>query len=173
MADISVEKKQGADLNWLWALVAVLAVGGLMVWLATNQQTTTQVVTGAGNDTAVAAGAASTAEAVDLSLLSADPDPYTGRQVRVSDVTVAAVLGERAFWADVPGANPFLVVLGAAVAETGWVEGGASVNALEGTIQAVDEAVLDQWAQGQVIRPEARDEASFASHYLNTSQVVR
>jgi hypothetical protein len=173
MADISVEKKQGADLNWLWALVAVLAVVGLMFWLATNQQTSTQVLTGADNGTGVAADPASTAEVVDLSLLSADPAPYTGRQVRVADVTVAAVLGERAFWADVPGANPFLVVLGAEVSETGWVQGGATVNTLEGTIQTVDEAVLDQWVQGQVIRPVARDEASFASHYLNATQVVR
>jgi hypothetical protein len=174
MADISVEKKKGGDLTWVWALVAVLAVGGLMVWLATSQQTTTQVVSGVGTDTVAGAPGAGgvAAEPVDMSALSADPEPFTGRRVQASNVSVAAVLGDRAFWADVPGANPFLVVVGAEVASTDWLTAGATLSRLEGTVQPVSDAELNQWVEGQVIRPEARDEASFASHYLNAVQVT-
>jgi hypothetical protein len=173
MADISVEKKQGGgDLTWVWALVAVLAVGGLMLWLATNQQTTTQIVSGIGADTVPGAPAAAAGEPVDLATLSADPEPFTGRQVQASNVSVAAVLGNRAFWADVPGANPFLVVVGPEVAATDWLNAGATLSTVQGAVQPVTDAELNQWVEGQVIRPEARDEASFASHYLNANQIT-
>jgi len=171
MADISVEKKKSGDFTWIWALIAVAAVGGLMIWLASTQETITQVAT-TGADTAPAGASAAVATPVDLPTLGAAPESFSGQRVRVSNATVAAVLGNRAFWADVPGANPFLVVLGPAVADVTWLAAGATTT-LEGVVGPVVEADLDQWVQGQSIRPEARDEASFASHYLNAEQVVQ
>jgi hypothetical protein len=178
MADISVEKERkqgGGGLTWLWAIAAIVAVVGLMAWLFSTQPTETQVVTTDGEvaDTMAApggAGAAAGAEAAELPAIGATPDAFMGREVRVSDVEVAAVLGDRGFWANVPGANPFLVILGPEVADTGWLASGATVT-VEGTVEPVTDDALNQWVQGQTIRTAARDEASFATHFLQVNQI--
>lgn len=179
MADISVERKQGSGgggnaMTIVWAIVAIASVVGLMAWLLSTQGTTTQVVTeGETGDTLAAesGGATETAgEAADLPSIGAAPDSYVGRNLQVSGVEVAAVLGNRGFWADVPGTNPFLVILEPDVTDTAWLESGATVT-VEGTVEPVTDATLDQWVQAEAIRPAARDEASFATHYLRATGV--
>lgn len=169
MADISVEQKKSGTFSRIWAAVAILAVLGLMLWLFTNQQTTTQVVQTRDTveDPAAVEGPGS-AEVVQLSALGANPDGFVGREVRVTNVEVASVLGNRAFWADVPGANPFLVVLAPEAGDASWVANEAT-STLQGTVEPVTDTELDAWVQSQAIRPEARDEAGFATHYLRAT----
>ncbi len=170
MADINVEAKQDGNKSWILALVAILAIVGLMAWLFSTQSTTTQVVTDTvGADTA-AVEEASTAETAELAAVGAAPDSFAGRVIRVEDVDVAAVLGERGFWADVPGANPFLVILGPEVADAAWLNGDATLS-MEGTVEPVTEEVLDEWVTGTIIREQARDEAGFATHYFQAVDV--
>jgi hypothetical protein len=169
MADISVERKKGGEFTWIWAGAAILAVVGLMAWLFTTQPTTTQVVTGPAGDTA--AEAESTAQVVNLAEVGANPDAFAGREVRVENATVAAVLGNRGYWADVPGANPFLVIIDPTAGDAGWIAGGAS-RTLEGTVHPVTDEELETWVLSQAIRPEARDEASFATHYLRATRAT-
>lgn len=170
MADISVQQKKANNLTWIWAVVAVAAILGLMLWLAT-QQPPTPVVTEAGSGAGTAAEAES-AEAVELANLGAAPDQYLGRSVEVTAVPVAAVLGDRAFWADIPGANPFLVVLGPEVQDVSWVSEGASAT-LRGEVEPVIESGVAEWAGNGTIRPGASDEVSFATHYLLVERVQR
>lgn len=170
MADISVQQKKAGSFTWLWAVVAIAAIIGLMIWLATQQGTSALVgESGAGSSAAVQETGAQ-AEAVDLATVGAEPNRFQGREIRVSGVPVAAVLGNRAFWADVPGANPVLVILGPQVQDTGWLNVSAVVNVL-GSVEPVNDAVVGEWVQNETIRPGARDEASFATHYLLVDQV--
>ncbi|MQA90698.1 MAG: hypothetical protein GEU90_10745 [Gemmatimonas sp.] len=177
MADISVEReqKQSGNFTWIWAIAAIVAVVGLMAWLFSTQPTATEVVTADGALTETPAETAEPAstdagEAVELPAIGATPDAYMGRELRVSGVEVAAVLGTRGFWADVPGANPFLVILGPEVDDASWLTGGATVT-LEGTVEPVTDTELDAWVEGETIRTAARDEASFATHFLQVNQV--
>lgn len=168
MADISVENKTGSDLTWLWAVGAIIAVLALMAWLFSTRDLTTQVVT---TDAAAdsAAEAASSAEAVDLATLGAAPDQYSGRVLSVENVPVAVALGNRSFWAEVTGANPLLVVVGPEAPDVSWIQAGESAN-LEGTVEPVTEEAISRWiGDGQTMQPDAAEQASFATHYLNAT----
>ncbi|MEX2570290.1 MAG: hypothetical protein WD737_03225 [Gemmatimonadota bacterium] len=170
MADIRVEKKSGGNLTAVWAVAAVVAILALMAWLFMTQETTTEVITEAAVDTTEVEEEASTVEAVELSAVGATPDAFAGREIRVDSVDVAAVLGNRGFWADVPGANPFLMILAPETGDPSWLNADATAT-FEGTVEEVTDAELDQWVQTQAIREQARDEASFATHYLRVTGV--
>jgi hypothetical protein len=175
MADIDVVQKPAGNLTWVWALVAILAVGGLLVWLAVQSErvTTAAVVQeDAPGRGAAAAPAAGDAEPAELGEVAAAPDPFIGRRLRFEEVEVAASLGPSAFWGNVPGANPFLVVFSPNVTEQPQLESGQTFT-IQGVINEVNEAALDEWVQSGAIRPGARDEAGFATHYLLAEQINR
>lgn len=167
MADISVEQQTGGQKTWIWALVAVLATVALMWWLARQSEEVGRV-TAVQGDTAAVAGQASTAETADLAAVSQAPDTYLGRNIALSGVPVAAALGPRAFWADIPGQNPFLVILGPSVAGVDMPVAGHRLD-LEGTVQPVTEEQLNDWITAGTVSEGSRDEASFATHYLLAS----
>lgn len=170
MADINVEEKQGGNSRVILAIGAVIAIVALMAWLFSTQSTTTQVVTDGTVGTDAEVEEVSTAELAELSAVGANPDAFSGRPIRVAGVDVAAVLGERGFWADVPGANPFLVILAAESGDAGWLDGDAAID-MEGTVEAVTDEVLDAWVADGTVREQARDEAAFATHYFNATDV--
>lgn len=169
MADISVEKKQGVNLTWLWALAAVAAIAALMVWLFANQPDSTAVVTNTAADSVTAADSASV-QSVSLATIAAAPDTYLGQEVRLEDVTVAALLGNRGFWAEVPGANPFLVILGPETGDVSWLAAGATPT-VSGVVEAVTPEEVNIWVQTMAIAETAAAEAGFATHYLRVSAV--
>jgi hypothetical protein len=170
MADISVEKRAtGGQSTWLWMLLAVAAVLGLMAWLATRPDTTTQIVAEQTGAAPAGADFGVGADAVELSTLGANPDAYVNQEIVVRGADVAAVLGPRAYWADVPGANPFLVVLGQSVENIDAPIAGQSYD-LQGRVQPVTEQMVNDWVTAGVIAPGSRDEATFATHYLLANQ---
>jgi hypothetical protein len=140
-----------------------------MGWLLSTQDANVATVAGAGADTA--AEAEPEIASVELATVGANPAEFEGQQIAVSEVPVASVLGSRGFWADVPGANPVLVILGAAVPDASWLAVGASPSVVA-TVEPVTEEVLDSWIQGQVLVPDARNQAAFATHYLQVSQAT-
>lgn len=171
MANISVEQKAGGRNSWILMAVALLAVAGLMAWLAAATEDVDRTVAvdeGAAVDTASATAGGS---AVALGAISAAPDTYAGRPVRVENVEVASKIGPRAFWALTDQGDRFLVTLGPAVADTTAIAQGQVVT-VRGTVAPRTDALLDEWAQNGVIRPEARQDAGVASHYLQVEEVV-
>jgi hypothetical protein len=170
MAEISVEQKKGGNHTWIWATLAVVAVVGLMVWLASQDVATAPVAV--EEDTAAeGATVAGNAEAAELPAIAADPAGFSGRPLSVTAVPVAATLGTRAFWADIPGANPFLVVVTPEAATPGLIEAGQTVN-LQGSVAAVTPELVDQWVQEGAVQPASREEATFATHYLLADQLA-
>lgn len=173
MADISVQQKQGGGLTWLWALLAVAAVIGLMLWLGAESADIDEQAALAADSAAVAERepAAAGGEAAELAAIASDPAGFTGRPLAVSGVPVAATLGPRAFWAEVPGANPFLVVLAPEVANPEAAAIGQRVD-LGGSVADVTPEVVTEWVQQGVLNEGARAEAEFATHYLLASQMT-
>lgn len=168
MADISVQKKNGPDLTKVWAAAAVLAIIALMGWLmSTQDDARSTVAMPVAEDTVEAP----VAESVDLTVLGGAPDQYVDRQILIAGVPVAARLGNRGFWADIPGANPFLVIVDPAVQDVAWIDPG-NERTLQGMVRPVTDATLDTWVQSNAIQSDARDQAAFASHYLHVSQVM-
>ncbi len=171
MADIDVAETPKGGNSWIWPLVAAVAVLALMFWLANRTEEITTAVpmeadTAASADTAAVGGGTTVA----LAAIAAAPDSFANQTVTVADAQVAAKLGDRAFWAQIPGANPFLVVLAPAVANPEAVVSGSPVS-ITGTVSAVSDSVVAQWvAEGSI--PEAsRDAAAFATHYFLAEQV--
>jgi len=174
MADINVAhespKAPGRN-SWILALVAILAIGGLMWYLASESakvQHAVAVEQADADDAAAEAGLSG--EAAELPAIAAAPENFGGRELSVAGVEVAATLGDGAFWADVPGANPFLVVLAPGVTAGAPLAAGQRM-AVTGAVEAVNDALLDEWAASGVIREGARDEASFATHYLRADAI--
>jgi hypothetical protein len=163
MADISVEKKSSGDFTWIWAVAAIAAVLGLMFWLFTSQDEAR--VAGPVEREPVAAAAVDT---VDLAAVNADPDAYYGNEIFVDDAEIASVLGSGAFWVNVEGQNPFLVIVGADIADTGWLSTGATVD-LTGVVEPITDADLDRWVQTGALHPDARTQAAFVGHYLRAT----
>ena len=170
MADISVQKKSGGDLTWVWATAAVIAIIGLMAWLVSTQDSATTTAATTAADT-VADVTAPAAETVELSAVGAAPDQFVGRTLQIESVPVAAPLGNRGFWADIPGANPFLVIVDPSVSDVSWVGSGGAPSVV-GTVQPVTETELDTWIQGNYIQADARPQAAFATHYLLVSEAT-
>jgi hypothetical protein len=166
MADIDVVQKPAGNLTWLWALVAVLAVGGLMAWLAVQSDRTTTAAVVQEQPAEVV----DPVDAVQLGALAGDPAAHEGREIRV-EAPVAAQLGPRAFWGDVPGANPFLVVLTADTPAPA-LEPGRTVT-VEGWVLPVTDQLVDEWIAAGALTEGARAEATFATHALVADRVVR
>jgi hypothetical protein len=174
MADISVEQKSGGQKTWIFAILAVVLIIALMLWLASQSAEVGRIAAVEGDTVgATAPGGtddpASTAETADLAAVSQAPDQYLDRTIGLQNVAVAAALGPRAFWADIPGQNPFLVVMGANVTDVQMPVSGQRLN-LEGTVQEVTEEQLDAWVSSETLASGSRDEASFATHYLNATR---
>src|SRR5690606_20081773 len=146
-------EKQPSNLTWVWALAAILATGGLMVWLFTTRPAPGASVA-TSRDSVTEEVAAPPAAAVGLAAVGTTPAEFMGRQLRVSNLPVTAPIGSRVFLADVPGASPLLVVVAPDVADASWVTEGTTVAAAEGTIEAVSEEKLDELVASQALLAE-------------------
>jgi len=180
MADIDVVEKEsggsgfGGSPTLIWVLVAVLAVGGLFTWLAvaSSRTTGTAVVQEDRRERAERGAVAADSEAGEAAVfaeVAAGPDPYIGRQLQLENIEVAATLGPTAFWGDVPGANPFLVVIAPEAGDPG-LEAGQTYD-VRGVVNLVTEELVDEWVESGSIRAGARDEAGFATHYLLAERI--
>lgn len=172
MADIDVEQHEGGQKTWIWMAIAIVSVLALMFWLASQDADTGPVVMeedGATADTVVDEDASGT-ETVELAALGATPDQYMGRTLRIENAQVAATLGPRAFWANISGQNPFLVVANEDAGNTGSIASGNELE-LRGTVAEVTEEIVDQWIADGAVNEGARDEATFATHYLAADRI--
>jgi hypothetical protein len=177
MADIEVREKdsakkvKGAGLDSrIWMVVAFLAVGGLMAWLYYQtdriDRTTTVVEAPVEEDTR-----AGEYEPGEITAVAVDAVPFEGSRLSFSNVAVAAMVGERAFWAEAPGVNPFLVAYGPDLTAPARVQQGDRFD-IRGLIATVDDELLDEWVASGVISEGRRAEAEFATHYLLAERMV-
>lgn len=175
MADISVTQSSDgpgrSQPTWIFILVAVLAVAALIWWLAIQSQAVQGIAVVEETPVAdtVTGGEAPARGSVELAAIAAAPDSFVNQRVQVSGVSVAATLGEGTFWAEVPGANPFLVVL-SPEAEQPSLATGQTLD-LAGSVALADEAALDEWIESGALPEGRREEAAFATHYLLADQL--
>lgn len=170
MADIDVEQKKAGQQTWIWALVAIISVLALMLWLASQPEETGPVVM-EDDTTAVGADADEPGtETVELTAIAAAPGDFAGRTIRVEGVEVVATLGPRAFWANIPGQNPFLVIVEEGAGDAALVAAQQDVN-IRGAVGEVTEALVDEWIAAGAVNQGARDEATFATHAIVADRI--
>ncbi len=168
MADISVEQKSGGQKTWIFAILAVVLIIALMLWLAQQSRNLGPLTAVEGDTVGAEPGdgtTTTTAETADLAAVGQNPAGFTERDLGLQNVEVAAALGPRAFWADIPGQNPFLVVLGPNVTQVQMPVSGQRLN-VEGWVLPVTEQQINDWVTGGTVAEGSRDEAAFAEYYL-------
>ena len=170
MADINVERRRsGGGLTWVLALAAVVVVGGFLYWLgASSEPTSVAVVEGEAADSADAGPAAT---AVALGTFANAPDSYDGQTIRLESVDVASRLGNEAFWIQLPNQVPYLIKLdSAALSQAAAIQAGGKVT-VTGPVRMMNDSVLGAWEQRGVLQGTQRDEASFATSFLEAVRV--
>ncbi len=168
MADNNVERRgdSGASTTWILAVVAVIAVAALIWWLAVNAQPTQiEVAEETGADSAAAAQDAGV-PVLTLSDFAANTDSLQGHTIRMNGLQVASTLGTQAFWIQLPNSVPFLVKLDSAAVAKGAPLGSGARVSLTGTVHAMSDSVLSAWQQSGAIQGSQKDEASFASAFI-------
>lgn len=165
MAEITIQKSKGADLTWVWAIAAIASIIGFMAWLFVNQPASTAVNTEAAEEVVAATPAT-------LAAIANAPDHFGSDPVQVDQLNVAALLGQRVFWAMPEGASPVLVVVGPEVADVSWVAEGNTVSSVIGTVEAVTEPILDSLVSTGALLAEGKSQAVFSQYYLAINEVT-
>lgn len=178
MADISVTQKPRGSNTWIWMTLAIISVAALMVWLffASEQARTVAAIDedGAPATATEAEGAAADGEteAATIPEIAGTPETFIGRRLRIENVEVAATLGPSAFWADVPGANPFLVLASPDMTQQPEISTGDQFT-VRGSVAAVNDSLVNVWVESGAVNEQARDQAAFATHYLLAERMQR
>lgn len=156
--------------SWPWMILALLAVGGFMWWLAaTSQQTAVEVV----EEDVETESESEVVVALTLEELVEAIDGYLNQSVRVSEIEVAARLGDQLFWTTLDDGQPYLVKVGDSIAAEGFEISPGEKYEAEGMVIERNDAVLDAWEATGVITDEGqRMEAEFAMWYLDAAELL-
>jgi hypothetical protein len=160
-------RRSDAGNSTIWMIVALAAVVGLIIWLMLATQRLDDRV---GIENGMEEVDGEPATTVTAQELEADPAAHEGTRVRLQNVQVDNMLGQRTFWANAGEARQFLVVVSAA--QSGAIDAGARLSVVEGTVRTRTDEELDRWIQEGALRADARDDALFATHYLQAGRVV-
>jgi len=167
MAQIGSRKGAAEQVSLILALIAFVAIGGLLYWLnITAEPTGTTLVP---QDTAQEEEPISDVPIVELASLREQSAGYMNLELELRNQTVASFLGDQAFWIG-PQDSPFLVRL-PAEAEAPELEMEDDVH-VRGIVREMSDSVLDAWeADGVISGGGDRAVASFAEIFLEANQV--
>lgn len=157
--------------NGLLMLLAILTIGGFLVWVTINSETSqVEVVEGADADESELGEAL---EVVAAETFAAGPDTYVDREIRVNDLEVAAAMGARAYWAELPPDGAlYLIKLDPPASEVVTATNGDRLS-VTGRVLAMGDSVLDAWTEQGVIETEGqRQQAEFAITFIEASEAT-
>ena len=140
----------GGRYTWIWMLIAIAMIAGLMTWLAmSGQQSTVAVVEEEEPGPAEAA-------AITLDDLQTNASALSGQSVSLDGVQVASRLGTQAFWILLPNQNPYLIKLGPELVSAGVAVQSGEVVALTGRVVTMTDSVLAAWQEEGAIADESQ-----------------
>lgn len=169
MAEIKVEKKTAPW--WLWLLLALLVLG-LVWWLVSALGDDDDVLTASEPGPAVAvapaAPAAADAEIDDVLMIVTVPDrrPLVGSRIRLTNVPVLDVVGDRSFWIGPSREQRVFVVLDESGPPTGPTDADININPgqvvnLTGVVRAMPDARTAEAAFGAPGAAAVREESVY------------
>jgi len=159
-------------LGLLWMVLAVVAMGGFMAWLAVNSPEPQAVAVVDEGMKAAGSGEFTPGQQVALDDIAAGPEAFVGREITLADVSVSSLLGETAFWVVSSKNIPFLIKLGDTLVAEGIKVHDGQVVTVVGPVRAMSAAVLDEWQRTGVLRSESdRQVAEYATAYLEATEL--
>lgn len=170
MAEIPVQRSGGSGggvPTWAVAALALVLVGGFMVWLGmTAEPTNVQVVPEEApvDSTALAAAQVPSVPLLDF---AENTEQYEGQQVRLDNVPVDSRLGERGLWLKMPNQGLYLVQT---APDAPLVQPGQNITAV-GTVQPMTDSIVTAWLDQGLIQPEQEIEARYATSFLDASYI--
>jgi len=139
----------GGRYTWIWMVIAIAMIAGLMSWLAmTGQESAVAVVEEEPVPTE--------AVAITLDDLVSNASGLSGQDVSLDGVQVASRLGTQAFWILLPNQNPYLIKLGSELVSAGFAVQSGEVLNVVGRIVTMTDSVLAAWQQEGAITDESQ-----------------
>lgn len=128
-----------------------------------------------GDETAVTEDAAETpamtGEVITLADIAAGTDTLQNRDLMLREVPVAAAMGQRAFWVELPNRQPYLIKLDADLAATGVTFQSGDTVDIAGRILTMSDSVISDWMTSGAITANQEAEARFATSFLQATDV--
>jgi hypothetical protein len=165
MAD-NASRRGATDLGMPLMLFAALVIGGFFYWLSAQvrAERALEIV-----EDAVPTGPSATP--VSGLELEADASVFEGQHIIVSGLPVASLLGTQGFWMELPNRNPFLVSFSQDLrADSVSVSMGERAT-VTGTVQTVNDSILNAWTESGSITENDRIVAEFATHFLEAERI--
>lgn len=172
MAD-SRARHGSAGMTTILMIAALVLIAGLFLWLNRSAQPT-QLSVLEEPDTAQDAGAEQDGTAADVTPaeFATGPGGFEGLEIRLRDVAVAARLGDRGFWIQLPNNQPYLIHIGEELAGSGATVASGDTVSVTGTVYAMSDSTLQAWrAAGALTDDLQLEEARFATTYLNARRL--
>lgn len=137
--------------TWPLMTVAVILIAGFMFWL--YRQSSTIEVASFGPDT-------TELPLIQVDSFAVDPERYSRRRVLVTPVRVVTPLGRASLALDLPGRPGYPAILDRPVLESNLqVIAGDNIS-IAGWVYALNDSILDVWAQRGFFEPENRESLS-------------
>lgn len=172
MTEKQIQQRSPAGrFNGLLMLLAILTMGGFLVWVTINSETSqVEVVEGADADESELGGGL---EVVDAETFAAGPDGYVDREIRVDDLAVAAAMGPRAYWAELPPDDAlYLIKLDPPASDAVSATNGDRLS-VTGRVLTMTDSVVNAWTEQGVIETEGQAvEAAFAITFIEASEAT-
>lgn len=168
MAD-KASRRGAVDPGMVLMVAAFATMGGFIFWL--TGQAAAERALAIVEDTVVVDEFASATTVAGADIQS-DATPYEGQLIRLAAFDVPSTLGTQGFWLQMPNGNPFLVSMSAEVMAEGLAIGSGSTLTVTGTVYAMNDSTLSAWTEAGTIQEGDRIVAEFATHYLESVQVV-
>lgn len=169
MAETEKSGSGGSNITRVLSVVAVLLLGGFLVWLALTAKPSEGPKVAESSADSTNANAA--VQTVSLTTFAADIDVYRDKTIRLENLKIASLLGGRAFWIQLPTQVPFLVKLDSGATVLGTLGQGAEVT-VTGAVHVMSDSVLSAWIQEGAITDAQKAEASFAQSFLEARQAL-
>ena len=168
MAD-NASRRGAADLGIPLMVLAFIVIGLFMYYLNVRAAEERALDIVEETDTPDEVEVATTIAATDLEV---DAAPLEGRLIRVSGLNVASMLGTQGFWLELPNGQPFLVSMSEEVIAEGVPVTMGERATVTGIVHAVNDSALSAWEIAGTIGGGDRLAAEFATHYLESTEVI-
>lgn len=174
MANTEIERRgSGRQLTLVWAGLAVVLIVVFLVWLGISSEPSEMALVREAREADATTVSPDAPVPVTIEEFARNVDAQVGRAVRLDDVAIAARMGTRAFWINLPGDVPFLVQLTPELVQDGQQVQAGQVVSVAGIVHVRTDSVLAAWEeQGVIATAGQRAEAEFASHFIEASRIT-
>ena len=159
-----------ANVAVILAILAFVAMGGLIYWLQVTAEPTQREVP-VPEETTQDEPPLLDVPVAEIESIRSEPAGYVDIEVALRNQTINSFLGERGVWIG-PSDNPFLVMVDSAAYAAAPELAVEDPVHVQGEIRAMSDSILDAWEAQSAIEGEGdRAVASFAEYFLEANDI--